>query len=148
MPEVTLFTLQYPWDVAATMLHAWQGWVAEAPDELWSNCQLLSQGTYGYLAQVAGVYCGSPAELASVMSPLTPRHCYRADLHLQRIERLPQSDGDRSGVLRADHRRLSRGPGKSARLTQSNGLLGEVQLRRRSHDSFRDNVHGRRGRTT
>ncbi len=70
MPEVTLFTLQYPWDVAATMLHAWQGWVAEAPDELWSNCQLLSQGTYGYLAQVAGVYCGSPAELASVMSPL------------------------------------------------------------------------------
>ncbi len=70
MPEVTLFTLQYPWSAAATMLHAWQEWIDGAPDELWSNCQLSSQGTYGYLAQVAGVYCGSPAELASVLSTL------------------------------------------------------------------------------
>lgn len=70
MPEVTLFTLQYPWDAAATMLHAWQEWIGSAPDELWSNCQLLSEGTSGYLAQVAGVYCGSPAEAASALSPL------------------------------------------------------------------------------
>jgi hypothetical protein len=70
MPEVTLFTLQYPWDAATTMLHAWQEWIASTPDELWSNCQLSSQGSYGYLAQVAGVYCGSPTELASVVSPL------------------------------------------------------------------------------
>jgi FAD/FMN-containing dehydrogenase len=70
MPEVTLFTLQYPWAAAATMLHAWQEWSATTPDELWSNCQLLSQGQYGYLAQVAGVYCGSPSALASVLSPL------------------------------------------------------------------------------
>jgi hypothetical protein len=70
MPEVTLFTLQYPWDAAATMLHAWQEWSSATPDELWSNCQLLSQGQYGYLAQVAGVYCGPPAALASVVSPL------------------------------------------------------------------------------
>jgi len=70
MPEVTLFTLQYPWEAAATVLHAWQEWIGSAPDELWSNCLLQSQGTYGYLAQVAGVYCGSPTEAASALSPL------------------------------------------------------------------------------
>jgi FAD/FMN-containing dehydrogenase len=70
MPEVTLFTLQYPWAAADTMLHAWQEWIGSTPDELWSNCQLLSQGQYGYLAQVAGVYCGSPSALASLLSPL------------------------------------------------------------------------------
>jgi hypothetical protein len=70
MPEVTLFTLQYPWAAASTMLSAWGQWINTAPDELWSNCQLLSQGTYGYLPQIAGVYCGSPAELASVLTPL------------------------------------------------------------------------------
>ncbi len=69
MPEVTLFTLQYPWAAASDMLSAWGLWIAGAPDELWSNCQLLSQGTYGYLAQVAGVYCGSTSELASVLAP-------------------------------------------------------------------------------
>lgn len=70
MPEVTLFTLQYPWAAAAPMLDAWQLWIATAPDELWSNCQLLSQGEYGFLAQLAGVYCGSPANLAALLAPL------------------------------------------------------------------------------
>ena len=70
MPDVTLFTLQYPWTAASTMLSAWGLWVNTAPDELWSNCQLLSQGTYGYLSQIAGVYCGTPSELASVLASL------------------------------------------------------------------------------
>ncbi len=70
MPIVTLFTLQYPWDAAAQMLAAWQQWILSAPDELWSNCQLLSQGTFGYLPQIAGVYCGTPSALASVLAPL------------------------------------------------------------------------------
>jgi hypothetical protein len=70
MPEVTLFTLQYPWDVAATMMEAWQAWLGTTPDELWSNCQILTQGTYGFLAQMGGVFCGSPSELAALLSPL------------------------------------------------------------------------------
>ncbi len=70
MPEVTLFTLQYPWAAAPSMLSAWGLWSDSAPDEVWSNCQLLSQGTYGYLAQIAGVYCGSPSELGGVLSSL------------------------------------------------------------------------------
>jgi hypothetical protein len=70
MPEVTLFTLQYPWAAATTMLEAWQQWITTMPDELWSNCQLLSQGTYGFLAQVTGVYCGSTIQLATLLAPL------------------------------------------------------------------------------
>lgn len=70
MPEVTLFTLQYPWSGASTMLDAWLQWMTDAPDELWSNCQLLSQGSYGYLAQISGVYCGSPTALDSLLRAL------------------------------------------------------------------------------
>ncbi len=70
VPEVTLFTLQYPWAAATTVLDAWQHWVVNAPDELWSNCQLLSQGTDGFLAQVSGVFCGSPNELEALLSRL------------------------------------------------------------------------------
>jgi hypothetical protein len=70
MPEVTLFTLQYPWSAAATMLEAWQEWITTAPDEVWSNCQILSQGTYGFLGQIGGVFCGSPSALASYLAPL------------------------------------------------------------------------------
>ena len=71
MPAVTLFTLQYPWSAASEMLAAWQQWIATAPEELWANCQLLAQGSYGYLAQVAGVYCGTPSALASALASLT-----------------------------------------------------------------------------
>jgi hypothetical protein len=70
MPEITLFTVQYPWAAAATMLNAWQEWVVDAPDELWSNCELLSQGAYGFLAQVGGVYCGSPGNLSALLARL------------------------------------------------------------------------------
>jgi hypothetical protein len=70
MPVVNLFTLQYPWAAASEMVSAWGLWINTAPDELWSNCQLLSQGTYGYLPQISGVYCGTPSELASVLAPL------------------------------------------------------------------------------
>ena len=70
VPELTLFTLQYPWPAAAAMLEAWQHWTATAPDELWSNCQLLTQGSYGYLAQTSGVFCGSPTALAGLLAAL------------------------------------------------------------------------------
>ncbi len=70
LPEVTLFTLQFAWSAAAVMLEAWQHWAASAPDELWSNCQLLVQGTDGYLAQVSGVLCGSPKALEGRLASL------------------------------------------------------------------------------
>jgi hypothetical protein len=70
MPEISLFTLQYPWSAATDMLGAWQEWIGTMPDELWSNCQLLSEGTAGYAAQMSGVFCGSLAELDSLLAPL------------------------------------------------------------------------------
>lgn len=70
IPEITLFSVQYPWAAAATMLNAWQDWVIDAPDELWSNCELLSQGTYGFLAQLGGVYCGSQGSLSALLARL------------------------------------------------------------------------------
>ena len=71
LPEVTLFTLQYPWAAAGDMMSAWGQWLGSTPDELWSNCQLLSQGSYGYLAQMAGVFCGPPNELTPILARLT-----------------------------------------------------------------------------
>jgi hypothetical protein len=70
MPQVALFTLQYPWSAANTMLSAWQEWVATLPDELWSNCLLLAEGSAGYLAQVSGVFCGGTTQLDSLLVPL------------------------------------------------------------------------------
>lgn len=70
MPRVTLFTLQYPWEVAPSMLEAWLHWVDAMPDELWSNCQLFSQGTSGYLAQIGGVFCGSSSSLTQLLATL------------------------------------------------------------------------------
>ena len=71
MPAVTLFTIQYPWVAAFDMMSAWGQWLGSTPDELWSNCQLLSQGSYGYLAQMAGVFCGPPSELTPILARLT-----------------------------------------------------------------------------
>jgi hypothetical protein len=70
MPPVSLFTLRYPWNAAADVLEAWQYWVTTLPDELWSNCQLLTQGANGFLLQVSGVLCGTPDQLTSLLAPL------------------------------------------------------------------------------
>ena len=71
MPRVTLFNVQYPWGASGALLSGWLRWIAAMPDELWSDCQLLSQGTAGLLAQVSGVYCGDPRALATLLDQLT-----------------------------------------------------------------------------
>lgn len=63
LPSTTLFSLQYPWSEAAVVLEGWQHWIDGQPDELWSNCQLFSQGSAGFLVQINGVFCGSESEL-------------------------------------------------------------------------------------
>jgi hypothetical protein len=65
MPAVTLFSLQFPWAAAAQMLHSWQERMLSAPYELWSNCHLFSAGTSGYVARVAGVWCGKGIDPAA-----------------------------------------------------------------------------------
>jgi len=44
IPPVTLFTLEWPWAEAATVLNAWLRWAPLTPNELWANCQLAADG--------------------------------------------------------------------------------------------------------
>ena len=74
IPPLALFTLVYPWSAAADVLGAWQHWSPGTPDELWSNCQLLSAGTAGgsspLTVRVTGVFAGSPSTLSGLLAPL------------------------------------------------------------------------------
>ena len=73
LPEaITLFTLEWPWGAAASVLDAWLRWMPSTPDELWANCQLFSSGTAGSgLVKVTGVYVGSVAACSAALAPLT-----------------------------------------------------------------------------
>ncbi|MDE3085263.1 MAG: FAD-binding oxidoreductase [Acidobacteriota bacterium] len=70
VPDVALFTLEWPWAAAPDVLGAWQLWIGQAPTELWSNCQLLSQGAAGPLVKVTGVFCGDAGALDAALAPL------------------------------------------------------------------------------
>lgn len=70
MPRVTLFSQQYPWRAAASVLEGWQHWISTCPDELWSDCQLMSQGSAGYLTEINGVFCGTPTQLTPHLQAL------------------------------------------------------------------------------
>jgi hypothetical protein len=69
IPALALFTVDFPPSAAADVLGAWFGWQHGAPDELWSNCQILSTGT-GLGVRVAGMLVGSAATLSSLVDSL------------------------------------------------------------------------------
>jgi len=73
IPEaITLFTLEWPWGAADSVLDAWLRWIPTAPDELWANCQLFSSGTVGGgLVKVTGVFVGSVSACTAALTPLT-----------------------------------------------------------------------------
>jgi FAD/FMN-containing dehydrogenase len=71
IPPVTLFTLEWPWGAAGTALDAWLTWLPSTPNELWSNCQLLADGTTGSgRLKVTGVYAGSTTDCQGALAPL------------------------------------------------------------------------------
>ena len=71
IPEVALFTLEWPWGDAAAALDAWLRWMPTTPNELWSNCQLYSNGSAGGgLLKITGVFVGTTSACAS--SSLAP----------------------------------------------------------------------------
>ena len=70
IPPLALFTLEYPWAAAGELLGAWAHWIDGAPDELWSNCLLLSAGTSGLIARATGVYAGEVGALADLLVQL------------------------------------------------------------------------------
>jgi FAD/FMN-containing dehydrogenase len=67
IPELALFTLDWPWAAAADVLGAWLAWQHGAPDELWSNCQ-LSASVAGTLVRTAGLFVGSVGSLTSLVA--------------------------------------------------------------------------------
>jgi FAD/FMN-containing dehydrogenase len=69
IPELALFTLDWPWAAAAEVLGSWFEWQHGGPDELWSNCQLLSTGT-ATTVRTAGMLVGSPSSLGSLVDAL------------------------------------------------------------------------------
>ena len=70
LPELALFTINWPWAAAAEVLGRWQQWTATAPDELWSNCQLQSAGSDGLNVRSNGVFVGSQDALTAALQPL------------------------------------------------------------------------------
>lgn len=71
VPPIALFTLEWPWGAAADALGTWMEWIEGAPDEVWSNCQLLSAGSAGgAFVRMTGVFCGTPNQLTSLLGPL------------------------------------------------------------------------------
>ena len=73
IPEaITLFTLEWAWGAAGTVLDSWFRWITSAPDELWANCQLYSSGVAGGgIVKVTGVHIGSVSACSAALSPLT-----------------------------------------------------------------------------
>ncbi len=69
IPELALWTLDWPPSAAAEVLGAWLTWVQGTPDELWSNCQLLSSGGQMQV-RTAGMFVGSTTTLGSLVDTL------------------------------------------------------------------------------
>jgi FAD/FMN-containing dehydrogenase len=70
IPDITLFTLEWPWAAASEVLDAWLHWMASAPSEAWANCQLLPAAANGSIMKVTGVYAGSTTAAQSALAPL------------------------------------------------------------------------------
>jgi FAD/FMN-containing dehydrogenase len=70
LPALAMFTMNFPWPAAGDLLGAWMRWIRDTPDELWSNCLLLSAGSSGLIARTTGVYVGSTSSLAILLARL------------------------------------------------------------------------------
>lgn len=70
IPVLSHFTLTWPWASAPSALEAWLEWAHAAPEELWANCQLVSQGTDGLALRASGVYVGGEEALLALLDPL------------------------------------------------------------------------------
>jgi len=70
--SITLFTLEWPWAAAASVLDSWLRWIPSTPDQLWANCQLYSNGSVGSgLVKVTGVFAGPVQACSAALRPLT-----------------------------------------------------------------------------
>ncbi len=71
IPAINLFTLEWPWAAAPTVLDAFLTWIASAPNEAWANCQLSSDGVQGgETIKITGVFAGTTSACQSALAPL------------------------------------------------------------------------------
>jgi hypothetical protein len=66
--ELTVFSLRFTSGSASDVFGAWQDWVRNAPDELWSNYVLI--GGSPPSCRVGGCFIGSPASLNPLLDKL------------------------------------------------------------------------------
>jgi FAD/FMN-containing dehydrogenase len=69
-PQLTLFTVDWPWAAAGEALGGWISWLRGLPDDLWSNFQLLSAGSSGLIARSTGVFIGGKSALTAHVNRL------------------------------------------------------------------------------
>ncbi|HEV2781092.1 MAG TPA: FAD-binding oxidoreductase [Actinophytocola sp.] len=67
-PDLTVFALRFPPGAAADVLGAWQRWITDAPDELWSMCA-VSAGRPPSV-RVGGCFVGPPSAVAPLLAKL------------------------------------------------------------------------------
>ncbi len=69
---ITLFTLEWPWAAASSVIDAWLPWIPLTPPQLWANCQLYSGAVVGNgSVKVTGVFIGSVSECSTALTSLT-----------------------------------------------------------------------------
>jgi FAD/FMN-containing dehydrogenase len=69
-PEVVVFSLRFPAGSAANVLGAWQQWIAQAPNELWTN--MVITGGSPPTCRVGGCFVGSVGALNSLLAGFKP----------------------------------------------------------------------------
>lgn len=72
---LSLFTISWPWNSAASVFDAWQHWAPQGPDEIWSNCLFLTNSNKSGVpfVRVNGVYVGNVGQLNPLLQQLTGR---------------------------------------------------------------------------
>jgi len=69
--NVVTYRATWDWNAAAAILAAWQTWAPNAPDELFSMCDLIStDGSGGPLVASNGQFFGSESDLNTLLQPL------------------------------------------------------------------------------
>ncbi|RAS68805.1 secreted protein [Lentzea atacamensis] len=69
-PGLTVFALGYPRAASADVFDAWQEWMAQAPDELWSSCTVEAGPVSS--ARVGGAYVGTAKNLVPLLDRMPP----------------------------------------------------------------------------
>jgi FAD/FMN-containing dehydrogenase len=70
-PQLVVFSLKFPAGSAPTVLGAWQEWIAQAPNELWTN--MVITGGSPPICRVGGCFIGSVGALNSLLATFKPK---------------------------------------------------------------------------